>query len=86
MAKRVYDNLKHLWTVCLRRGSVRPTNPELIERRASINPAELTRDITRLQNILTALAKAKTDDMVLIAEEAERRRLNKQKGGVRVVG
>ena len=85
--KRVYDSLKTPLDRLLEAEVLSDQQTrELIERRASINPAELTRDITRLQNILIALAKAKTDDMVLIVEEAERRRLNKQKGGVRVVG
>lgn len=57
---------------------------ELIQHRDSINPAELTRDINRLQCILAGLAKEKTERLIEAAEVAEDRRLRKQQGGVRV--
>ena len=59
---------------------------ELTKLRDSINPAELTRDISRLQCILTGLAKSKTELLIEEAEEAKQHRLNRQKGAVRVVG
>jgi len=34
---------------------------------------------------LSDLAKSKTDDLVLAAELAKEKRLNKQKGGIRIV-
>ena len=58
---------------------------EQIERRNAVNPAELTRDITRLQCILSGLAQEKTERLIAKAEEARQRRLNTQKSGIRVV-
>ncbi len=57
---------------------------ELTRLRDSINPAMLTREIASLQNILTSLAKDKTDNLSMAAEEAENRRLKRQQGGIRV--
>ena len=51
----------------------------------TINPAELTRNIVRLQCILTGLAQEKTEHLIARVEEAKQRRLTKQKNGVRVV-
>ena len=51
---------------------------KLVAHRDSINPAELTRDITRLQRILTGLAKSKTEYLIEEAEQARQRRLSKQ--------
>ena len=58
---------------------------ELEQTRAAINPAMLTREITRLQNMLTGLAKDKTDSLTAEVEEGKNRRLKNQKGGVKVV-
>ena len=58
---------------------------ELERSRTAINPAMLTREITRLQNTLIALAKDKTDNLTSEVEEIKSRRLNNQKGGIKVV-
>ena len=58
---------------------------DLEQSRAAINPAMLTREITRLQNKLIALAKDKTDSLTAEVEEAQTRRLKNQQGGVKVV-
>lgn len=58
---------------------------ELNEQRDSINPAMLTREILRLQGILTSLAKTKTDILTAQVEEARRRRMDAQKGGLKVI-
>ena len=84
--KRVYDNPR---TPLARLLSLEVLSSqqaqELVAYRDSINPAELTRDITRLQCILTGLAQSKTEHLIEEAEEAKQRRLSKQQGGVRVV-
>lgn len=58
---------------------------ELEQTRTATNPAVLTREITRLQNMLITLAKDKTDNLTAKVEEAKNRRLKNQKGGVKVV-
>ena len=58
---------------------------ELELSRVAINPAMLTREITRLQNTLIALAKDKTDNLTAEVEEAGNRRLKNQQGGVKAV-
>lgn len=58
---------------------------ELKQGGNAVNPAMLTHDITRLQCMLSGLAKAKKDDLVLEAEAAKKRRLKKQQGSVKVV-
>lgn len=84
--KRIYDEPKTPLERLLDAQILSPQQAqELIAYRDSINPAELTRDIVRLQCILSDLAKSKTDDLVLAAELAKEKRLNKQKGGIRIV-
>ena len=58
---------------------------ELEQTRAATNPAMLTREITRLQNMLIDLAKDKTNSLTAEVEEAKNRRLKNQEGGVKVV-
>ena len=58
---------------------------ELIQRRDAINPAELSRDIYRLQCILSGFAKSKTDSLVLEVAAAKERKMNRMKSGVRIV-
>ena len=58
---------------------------ELEQTRAATNPAILTREIARLQNMLIDLAKDKTVSLTAEVEEAKNRRLKNQKGGVKVV-
>ena len=84
--KRVYDKPKTPFSRLLQAEvlSVQQTY-ELIERRKAVNPAELTRDITRLQCMLTGLAQEKTEHLIARVEEAKQGRLNKQKTGVRVI-
>ena len=60
-----------------------PQARELKQRRDAIHPAMLTREIVRLQDKLTDLAKVKTDDLVMKVEEAKERRLKKQQGEVK---
>lgn len=84
--KRVYDQPKMPFARLLAAEVLSDEQTaELTRLRDSINPAMLTRDITRLQNRLTDLAKEKTDSLSIEAEEAKMRRLRKQQGGVRVV-
>jgi len=85
-SKRIYDTPQTPLARLLASGVLSPQQAEeLAAHRDSINPAELTRDITRLQCILTGLAKSKTEYLIEEAEEAKQRRLSKQQGGVRVV-
>ena len=84
--KRIYDNPRTPLARLLAAGVLSHQQEEkLTVHRDSINPAELTRDITRLQCVLTGLAKSKTEHLIEEAEEAKQRRLNKQQGGVHVV-
>ena len=84
--KRVYDTPQTPLERLLRAGVLSEEQiRELKQRREAINPAMLTRDILRLQCLLSGLAKAKTDDLALKVEEGKERRLKKQQGGVRVV-
>ena len=84
--KRIYDNPRTPLARLLQAEvlSCQQTE-ELISLRNSTNPAELTRDITRLQCILTGLAKEKTERLIQEAEEGKHRRLGRQQRGVRVV-
>ena len=84
--KRVYDKPQTPFSRLLQAEvlSVQQTH-ELIERRKAINPAELTRNIVRLQCILTGLAQEKTEHLIARVEEARQGRLNQQKTGVRVI-
>ena len=84
--KRMYDKPQTPLDRLLESGVLsHEQTQELTALRASINPAELSRDIVRLQCILTGMAKAKTESLILLAEEAQERRLSKQKGGIRIV-
>jgi len=84
--KRVYDTPQTPLERLLRAGVLSEEQiRELKQRREAINPAMLTRDILRLQCLLSGLAKTKTDDLALKVEEGKERRLKKQQGGVRVV-
>ena len=84
--KRVYDKPQTPFSRLLQAEvlSVQQTH-ELIERRKAINPAELTRNIVRLQCILNGLAQEKTEHLIARVEEARQGRLNQQKTGVRVI-
>ena len=84
--KRVYDKPQTPFSRLLQAEvlSVQQTH-ELIERRKAFNPAELTRNIVRLQCILTGLAQEKTEHLIARVEEARQGRLNQQKTGVRVI-
>lgn len=55
----------------------KPQNKELESTRAKINPADLTRDITRYQSILIDYAKAKTE--LLAAQEQDRKQQRRQR-------
>ncbi len=57
---------------------------ELKDQRDSLNPASLSREIVRLQCVLTSLAKAKTDSLMAVVEDAKRRRLKSMQGGLKV--
>lgn len=84
--KRIYDKPQTPLSRLLQAGILSHEQAQkLIKHRNSINPAELTRDINRLQCILTGLAKEKTERLIEEAEETKRLRLNKQLRGVRVV-
>ena len=84
--KRIYDKPQTTLSRLLQAEILSPEQVrKLIERRDSINPAELTRNINRLQCLLTGLAKSKTDLLIEETEEAKRLRLNRQQGDVRVV-
>jgi len=82
---RVYDRPQTPLTRLLAAGVLSDEQTaELIRLRDSINPAKLTREIASLQNNLTDLAKGKTDNLSIQAEETKRRRLRKQQGGIGV--
>ena len=84
--KRVYDTPRTPLARLLASAVLPPQQAkELAAHRDSINPAELTRDITRLQCKLTGLAKSKTELLTRETKEARKRRQSKQQGGVRVV-
>lgn len=82
--KRIYDKPQTPLSRLLQAGVLSHEQTEaLIKHRDSINPAELTRNITRLQCILTGLAKDKTEHLIEQTEETKQMRLKKQQGGVR---
>jgi len=84
--KRVYDRPQTPLTRLLKAEVLSDQQVmELEQSRAAINPAMLTREITRLQNKLIALAKDKTDSLTAEVEEAQTRRLKNQQGGVKVI-
>ena len=84
--KRVYDKPQTPFSRLLQAEILSSQQTlELIERRKAVNPAELTRNIVRLQCMLTGLAQEKTEHLIASVEEAKQKRLNKQKAGVRVV-
>ena len=84
--KRVYDAPQSPMERLLNAGMLSDSQArELKQRRDAINPAMLTREIVRLQNKLTDLAKTKTDDLVMKVEDAKERRLKKQQGGVKAL-
>jgi hypothetical protein len=84
--KRVYDRPQTPLTRLLKDEVLSDQQVmELEQSRAAINPAMLTREITRLENKLIALAKDKTDSLTAEVEEAQTRRLKNQQGGVKVV-
>ena len=84
--KRVYDKPQTPFSRLLQAEVLSSQQTlELIERRKAVNPAELTRNIVRLQCMLTGLAQEKTEHLIARVEEARQGRLNKQKAGVRVV-
>jgi hypothetical protein len=84
--KRIYDDPKTPLARLLASGVLSHQQAEeLATQRDSVNPAELTRDMTRLQCILSGLAKEKTEQLTQETEEAKHRRLSKQQGGVHVV-
>lgn len=85
-SKRLYDTPQTPLARLLASGVLSPQQAEeLAAHRDSINPAELTRDIARLQCILTGLAKSKTERLIEEAEKARQHLSGKQQGGVRVV-
>lgn len=51
--------------------------------RENTNPAELTRDILRYQNILTGLAKTPTEQLIAKTEEAREKRKTKLTTGIK---
>ena len=57
---------------------------EIISLHDSLNPALLTREILRLQSILTGLAKTKTDNLTAEVEDANNKRLKTQQGGLKI--
>ncbi len=84
--KRVYDKPQTPFSRLLQAEVLSPQQTlEQIEQKNAVNPAELTRDIARLQCILSGLAQEKTEHLIAKVEEAKQERLNTQKGGVRVV-
>lgn len=84
--KRIYDKPQSPLERLLQAGVLSDQQTqELIQRRDAINPAELSRDIYRLQCILSGFAKSKTDSLVLEVEAAKERKMNRMKSGVRIV-
>ena len=84
--KRVYDKPQTPFSRLLQAEVLSDQQTlEQIERRNAVNPAELTRDITRLQCILSGLAQEKTEHLIAKVEETKQRRLNTHKSGIRVV-
>ena len=83
--KRVYDRPQTPLARLLKSGILSERQVrELKQTRDAINPAVLTGEITRLQNMLIALAKDKTDHLTAQVEEVKNRRLKHQKAGVKV--
>ena len=84
--KRIYDKPQSPLERLLQAGVLSDQQTqELIQRRDAINPAELSRDIYRLQCILSGFAKSKTDSLVLEVAAAKERKMNRMKSGVRIV-
>ena len=83
--KRVYDTPRTPVERLLDAGVLsNEQTQDLLTFRASLNPALLTRDILRLQNTLTGLAKSKTEQMTAVVEKAKSRRLDVQHSGLTV--
>ena len=62
--RRIYDNPRTPLDRLLATKTLSPAQAaQLQARRAAINPAELARDIQRIQNKLTGLAKRQTEDL-----------------------
>ncbi len=84
--KRVYDRPQTPLARLLKSGILSDRQVRDLEQtRDAINPAVLTREIPRLQSMLIALAKDKTDHLKAQVVAVKNRRLKNQKGGVKVV-
>lgn len=56
---------------------------QLHQLRENTNPAELTRDILRYQNVLTGLAKTPTDQLIAEKEKTREKRKTKLTTGIK---
>lgn len=82
--KRLYDTPTTPLDRLLTSGTLsRPQIHELRQLRENTNPAELTRDILRYQNILTGLAKTPTEQLIAKTEEAREKRKTKLTTGIK---
>lgn len=82
--KRLYDTLATPLDRLLTSGTLSSTQiHELRQLRENTNPAELTRDILRYQNILTGLAKTPTEQLIAKREKAREKRKTKLATGIK---
>lgn len=82
--KRIYDTPTTPLDRLLTSGTLSRTQmQQLRQLRENTNPAELTRDILRYQNILTGLAKTPTEQLLAKREKARERRKNKLTTGIK---
>jgi hypothetical protein len=83
--KRVYDKPRTPFERLLDAGVLSSEQiQDLLTLRASLNPAMLSRDILRLQNMLTSLARRKTEQLTDEVEQVKSRRLKAQQAGLTV--
>ena len=82
--KRIYDTPTTPLDRLLTSGILSRTQiHELRQLRENTNPAELTRDILRYQNILTGLAKTPTEQLLTKVEQAREKRKTKLTTGIK---
>ena len=82
--KRIYDTPSTPLDRLLISGTLSRTQmQQLRQLRETTNPAELTRDILRYQNILTGLAKTPTEQLLTKVEQAREKRKTKLTTGIK---
>lgn len=82
--KRIYDTPATPLDRLLDSGTLsRKQMQQLRQLRENTNPAELTRDILRYQNILTGMAKTPTEQLLAKREKTREKRKNKLTTGIK---